>query len=459
MVAQPQVIINLKENKRANIDTHTYNGDPLTSGKLIEVTRSSFPSGSTQDFYKYTHTLQTGGEFKLLAILDGGKYIQGVPLNNTVLSVSAYYWRHDSGRKSAKTLLIGVTTKNGTRYYKNSGNYQWHLASTSQLSDKTLEEKLDELVCQHHNAVTLNITFHNSKAHRNGSYCCYKHEHEKRNQGKVTVTVEKVSCTSHISSSLTYYKHEANAGKWRVAAIYYYDGGRRRRMNIDSLTLPTKQSGKVTVYALYYGTNQNPVLIYVDSTGQPNVTGWYKKGTNGSRGNDEEWTEVKDLKDKAPDKLTNPTGCNNENFKQLVKTLRELGCLGLEACALEQNRVQREEVPAADLSDQVPDTESETKILLEGGPMASGEDDEDGEEETEGEASEDGGESAEESPVEALALQIQQAFGLDDLDTIFAVICGGFIGVGLTSATTYITVWKLYKFCKSLRKDPWVRQI
>ena len=28
--------------------------------------------------------------------------------------------------------------------------------------------------------------------------------------------------------------------------------------------------------------------------------------------------------------------------------------------------VQREEVPAADLSDQVPDTESETKILLQG---------------------------------------------------------------------------------------------
>lgn len=28
--------------------------------------------------------------------------------------------------------------------------------------------------------------------------------------------------------------------------------------------------------------------------------------------------------------------------------------------------VQREEIPAADLSDQVPDTESETKILLQG---------------------------------------------------------------------------------------------
>ncbi|EKX74212.1 hypothetical protein BEWA_042500 [Theileria equi strain WA] len=34
------------------------------------------------------------------------------------------------------------------------------------------------------------------------------------------------------------------------------------------------------------------------------------------------------------------------------------------------NGVQREEVPAADLSDQVPDTESETKILLQGTPVA-----------------------------------------------------------------------------------------
>ncbi|AFZ80338.1 hypothetical protein BEWA_031910 [Theileria equi strain WA] len=37
---------------------------------------------------------------------------------------------------------------------------------------------------------------------------------------------------------------------------------------------------------------------------------------------------------------------------------------------LGQNGVQREEVPAADLSDQVPDTESETKILLQGTPVA-----------------------------------------------------------------------------------------
>ncbi|AFZ80188.1 hypothetical protein BEWA_030410 [Theileria equi strain WA] len=37
---------------------------------------------------------------------------------------------------------------------------------------------------------------------------------------------------------------------------------------------------------------------------------------------------------------------------------------------LGQNGLQREEVPAADLSDQVPDTESETKILLEGTPVA-----------------------------------------------------------------------------------------
>ncbi|EKX73026.1 hypothetical protein BEWA_015870 [Theileria equi strain WA] len=37
---------------------------------------------------------------------------------------------------------------------------------------------------------------------------------------------------------------------------------------------------------------------------------------------------------------------------------------------LGQNGVQREEVPNADLSDQVPDTESETKMLLQGTPVA-----------------------------------------------------------------------------------------
>nr|XP_044609056.1 complement C3-like [Equus asinus] len=42
----------------------------------------------------------------------------------------------------------------------------------------------------------------------------------------------------------------------------------------------------------------------------------------------------------------------------------------LDPAHLGQNGVQREEVPAADLSDQVPDTESETKILLQGTPVA-----------------------------------------------------------------------------------------
>ncbi|EKX72220.1 hypothetical protein BEWA_046840 [Theileria equi strain WA] len=144
----------------------------------------------------------------------------------------------------------------------------------------------------------------------------------------------------------------------------------RMESSRDSLmTLFIPPDGPVEISALYSGGSNEPILIYVSSS-QEDVTGWYKKPTNSSRGNDEEWTEVKDLKDKAPDKLTNPTGCNNENFKQLVKTLRELGCTDLQKCLepppLGQNGVQREEVPAADLSDQVPDTESETKILIQG---------------------------------------------------------------------------------------------
>ncbi|KAF6092584.1 complement C3 [Phyllostomus discolor] len=42
----------------------------------------------------------------------------------------------------------------------------------------------------------------------------------------------------------------------------------------------------------------------------------------------------------------------------------------LEPTKFGQNGVQREEIPAADLSDQVPDTESETSILLQGTPVA-----------------------------------------------------------------------------------------
>ncbi|XP_040092170.1 complement C3 [Oryx dammah] len=50
--------------------------------------------------------------------------------------------------------------------------------------------------------------------------------------------------------------------------------------------------------------------------------------------------------------------------------LNKTGHLHTESRTSGQDGVQREEVPAADLSDQVPDTESETKILLQGTPVA-----------------------------------------------------------------------------------------
>ncbi|AFZ80452.1 hypothetical protein BEWA_033050 [Theileria equi strain WA] len=325
----------------------------------------------------------------------------------------------------------------------------------------------------------MNLTFHNSKHNANNDdkkYCCSYHSY---NGGKrISVSKQEVSCTSHNTGSTSFFQHTVNSGsRVRLAAIKYY-GIRtpRKRINIDSLKLPTKESAKVTVYT-FYSLERNPVLIYVDFKGGIATTGWYRKGDS-SAGDNEEWTEVKDLKDKAPDKLTNPTGCNSEGFKELADKLKDLGCKGLEQCTavrtldpehLGQNGVQREEVPAADLSDQVPDTESETKILLQGTPVAQMAEDaidsEDKEEEEDGPEAlpqvggQDPGTVGGTSDLEALALQIKDALGLSDLDTIFAVICGGLTKVGLTSATTYLAVWKLYKFCKSLRKDPWVRQI
>ncbi|AFZ79778.1 hypothetical protein BEWA_026270 [Theileria equi strain WA] len=293
---------------------------------------------------------------------------------------------------------------NSTHQYTSIGS------QSTQLTGKLLEEKLDELVCEHHNAVTMNLTFHNSKTHNNKSYCCYKHIGDK----KVSVTSNKVSCSTH-SGSVPFFKHEVNLSSgWRVAAIYYYDSGvgtPRKRITFTGLTLPTGQPVKVTVYALYYGNNQNPVLIYVDYTGKPAVKGWFQKGNDGSisSNDNEEWTQVG--LDITLDKLTKPIDCGDSNFKELVELLTKLGCDGLRQCtqkpeALEQQQKSRA-VAHADGDSAVGPAPEEKENEREELQKKEEEDAIDGER-----LKHAGG--ADTSAVAALQTQLQEGLGLSD---------------------------------------------
>ncbi|AFZ79669.1 hypothetical protein BEWA_025180 [Theileria equi strain WA] len=452
-MAVPQVIIQLRHKPKDEKIPKRYSGGKRVN---ITVTKSNYPLGS--DFLKFTHEYKASDgrknqPFTLLAVIDDQRNNLGA-IGNNVENVSAYYWKHNL----TKALLVEVVSsgKSGTKYYaRGTSRNQWTSFTVSsgsqsiQLQPTLLEEKLDELVCEHHNAVTMDITQNNSKTYAGRTYCCYKHY----GQRKVSVSGDKVSCVQHSSSSITYYKHEANAGKWKVAAIKYYNSGpntHRIRIEIPGLNFPTKQSGKVTVYVFYSDNSRNPVLIYVDSSGtRPSVKGWYKQNTGGNT-----WENAPaNLNNITPEDLENKgLDCkDNEGFKQLVKTLRELGCYGLQQCTIDpahlgQNGVQREEVPAADLSDQVPDTESETKILLQGTPVAQMAED-----------AIDGERLKPTAPVvQALTQLGQEGFNLTDWGP--ENILGAFAGVFTASVITTFASWKLYKAYQNY-SDPWVRQI
>ncbi|EKX73879.1 hypothetical protein BEWA_039170 [Theileria equi strain WA] len=291
----------------------------------------------------------------------------------------------------------------------------------------------------------MDITQNNSKTHKNGSYCCYKHNHT-----RVSVTDKTVSCKTHKQSSTSCYKHQVipNAGKWRVAAIKYYGvntPSKRNRVEIPGLSLLTKVSVKVTVYVLYCG--HNPVLIYLESTsGGSDTTGWYKKGSDNN--DNENWTQVG--LDITPGDLGKIDCKDNETFQKLAKLLTKLGCYGLEECtqdtkSLQEQEQQQRTKESEELRQEVKEAEGEgsekekLKKKEEEGAVANA-------------LKVDGG-PRQDTAVDALKTQLQDAFPWD-----IENILGAFAGVFTASCITIFVSWKLYKAYKHY-SDPWVRPI
>ncbi|AFZ79776.1 hypothetical protein BEWA_026250 [Theileria equi strain WA] len=324
----------------------TYNGNDSVGSRQIQVTRYEEPPGS--NFYKYTYENENkndshGGNFILKAIWDdSGKHIEiPLPDDKKVTSVEAYYWKHENGTSPPKkVLLIGVSTSDRTRYYKNVSGDQW---VEKRIDAEALEQILDQQNCYSNDAVTLDLT---KDAYTGGKPCCPEHKGSSSSSSRVTIQNVPVNHKHHDhvgSNSLTLTKYSITGQK--LAAIKLESGDKKNKRKTITLSGPKFPiSGPISISALYSdNSSKNPVLIYVESTGSPAVKGWYQKKS--------------------------PSGSNTDGNEEWIKALKELGCTGFEAC-LGQNGVQREEVPAADLSDQVPDTESESKILLQGTPVA-----------------------------------------------------------------------------------------
>ncbi|AFZ80767.1 hypothetical protein BEWA_001740 [Theileria equi strain WA] len=286
-------------------------------------------------------------------------------------SVSAYCWKYENGgytEAPGKAILVGVTisdTTNKTRYYSKSkdGGNKWTEDDKLQKNGELLEKVLDDLVCQHYNGVTIDLT--KNKSSQGNKYCCDTHK------DRVTIKKTTVSCKQHTHSKTEYFKHEiTSGGGYQLSGIKYYsngnNGNEKDRKRIKSINLGYPISGVTAVYAFY--CERDPVLVYV--YGGNSATGWYTR-QNVSNNKDEQWEKVPSLNNITPDNFRN---LDCDNWNKLREVLKKFKCEGLQECLdpehLGQNGVQREEVPAADLSDQVPDTESETKILLQGTPVA-----------------------------------------------------------------------------------------
>ncbi|EKX73875.1 hypothetical protein BEWA_039130 [Theileria equi strain WA] len=372
----PGVIIDIqKDPNGGRLGSDTYNLG--VADQKVKLVKSVDPLNS--GFFKFMHKPPNGKSFRVAQVKFGNVPVSdiGVNSNDEIEHLAVWYWK---GADNMEKPLLAEILKGGKYTYKyakpGGSTLSWtslnkYPESNIPLPPEQLETHLDELNCQHNNAVTINLSYKNSKHHaKNGDkkYCCS----DNHNNGKrITVQEKEVSCQTHPSSKcIPYFKHDVSAGL-QLAGIMYYneddnnrDQRNRRRIKPNKFNFPI--SAPVTVY-VFYCNMKNPVLIYVDG-GQPGVKGWYKKGSSVGNGNEEWVRTLPGLKDRIPDNFKN---CKNDNgFKELADKLTTLGCPGLKEC-LGQNGVQREEVPAADLSDQVTDTESETKILLQGIPVVN----------------------------------------------------------------------------------------
>ncbi|AFZ80161.1 hypothetical protein BEWA_030130 [Theileria equi strain WA] len=339
-MASEGVIIDFSQNKNANGGLTTTYYDSTGSSKTITITRSEEPLGS--NFYKYTHSEANGQPFLLKAIQgDDGKHTSGIPMNNSVSSVSAYYWKYDNGDSGlpTKALMVKVVETGKTTYYRKSNSDKDWIGplganSTPPLINGDLERTLDDLVCSTYNEVIVDlsksVSFSISTGHKK-PYCCRCHGKDKggSDQQKITVERKNVSCTH--KNSVTICKHSID-GNYKLANIRYYlngppdtytnDPSRRRRIKSRKLQFP--MDGVKAVYAFY--CNHNPVLIYVKGDRQNK---WYQKpASNGAT--DEHWTEV-ELSGITP---SNFSKLECEKYNKLIEALGSAGCGSLPKCTV-----------------------------------------------------------------------------------------------------------------------------
>ncbi|AFZ79687.1 hypothetical protein BEWA_025360 [Theileria equi strain WA] len=299
-----------------NLDSQCDNGqcECEKSPDIIANKRYNTP---VNGFFKVIHTDKNQNTFRLYGELQDGSKIEDNGDIHAVKEVSIYYWN----REPSKPILIEVKYGSGTHtYYARGAGSQWIEHDQLSKDGEKLEKELDDLVCQHYESVTLDLTRSNSEQYAqpaNNKYCCPYHS----SGYKVSVEEKKFSCAKHPEySHIKAYNHSITGGT-KIAAIIFHDGAGTRK-NITLKHVPNLPNLWCQgIYALYCGGN-DPVLIYVDSPGSLTAKGWYEPNPTG--GDDQPWVMVSNGPDNSPDEIKN---CSSEGWETLKEVLQKAsGC-------------------------------------------------------------------------------------------------------------------------------------
>ncbi|AFZ79736.1 reverse transcriptase domain containing protein [Theileria equi strain WA] len=303
----PEVTIQIGVKPKDDNAIDTYNDE--TTRKLITVTRSLYPSnpntGSTGNFYRYTHTLGPGKTpFTLKGVLDDtGKEISGIPhagSDNKVSSVSAYYWTGNT----RKALLVEIHDSIGNKtYYRNTKKDNWEKYNLRvPHGEKPTKEELDLLNCEINDVVQIDIY-----ETRNVKYCHSGHE-----PLDYRVKVDEITEASNELMNYHVYKHELNPDVYTTTLIHTFNisvftGGRTQTIKLgETPGKPIRDVKKVIVYFCISDYQRTPLLIYVDSE-KLSSKKWFKSENEGTT-----WREA--------------VGLSNENdYPKIVETLDKLG--------------------------------------------------------------------------------------------------------------------------------------
>ncbi|AFZ79433.1 hypothetical protein BEWA_022810 [Theileria equi strain WA] len=327
--------------------------------KNVEFVRPSPLSGS--EYMVTEYKLNGDGSTRFSRVMLDKDRVNGIIIPNDIISnIRLYSSPINDSATPIMFEFVGNTGGDSKWYFNQGGNgIQWPQDAgssgfyngkdnlLSQLTEK-FTKKLDGLVCEYHNGVTIDLS--HSISTSGGSYCCDQH----KGKGGM-VTVEAIEIKNESSSShTTVYRHSIKDSQHKLVDIKFYkDDDQSQRRHIQSTSLNFPIPGPVEIYTFYSNGSRDPKLIYVHKDSDNRATGWYQM--QGTSGNDRKWKKTyQKLKGIDKGKIESRNlGCQQWNY--LVKELKHTNS-DLQECPQEiakQQLEQRAELRAEDGAKQM----------------------------------------------------------------------------------------------------------